>query len=1211
MIFNNIKIFEHFPEIRNNMNRLRHVIKLTKRIVAFLPAAFLLLMSCSDQRNVNTGTKEKDNFSLVWYRQAKVDLGARIKMFSLNDGIAISKGRGDISGQALKFSNGRWEEFHSFPYSDFPQIIKYDSNTIWTINHLTHNGFYKPVLTVFSEDKKEIMPLPSIMWDDIDYAMFRTLHAFSDGTAWMAGQQGNILYFNGEKWIAVESPVVKEELLTPMKGDINDIFFHSDENGWGVGKDGIILKFENNTWQKFPSPVTKHLNRIWMLNDTFGFIAGNQGTLLRFDGTEWKQEKFESPFNLLSVKGVDSSLVIAVGDNSSFYFYDGETWRRDNYLRSLGETFTDIEIIIDDDSNPHVWLTGWEGIYTNSKTLGFSFTDFTSQASLRETGRAGFFFTRQNKNFPDLFVINENAPSLLYHNLGNAKFAEINVESVLLDLPEEVVSVAAGDINNDGFNDLIVFYNSGTDLRMLLGTGSGFIDFTERSKLDLSGISPLRNFAATLVDLDNDGSLDLYISSYEGRPHIFRGEGTGRFYEVKDYSGIDISDNIITYGATFSDFNSDGLIDILIPYYAGEEGKNAGLFLNMGNFRFESTNDPAFILSEGISVATSVAIAADFNNDGYPDIIIHNQKAPPALLINIGDGTFRNMSEQAGFTETIFHPEPLNGTLNAADVNNDGYVDLFIGSKLFMNGPGMYFTEVSERTGVNFIGTPSFEDIDNDGDIDLFIGSSVAALGKGERSVLYRNNLNNNNFIKVRSEGDISNRSATGSKIYLFSYDERNRLLSTQLREQGLGHSPMVQQNLNELHFGLSPASRYDVVVKFPSGIKKVYGDVSPGRILSVSESNLFNALYSRIEKSIERTLQLANPAAEIIKGLFIIGIVILLMIFGKRNGAEKYALGFSFPFGLVLLYLFAVHYTVLNNFFIQILFPFLLVPAVGFAAIIIARASIRKQETQYLSHFKVGELLGQGGMGKVFKAVDINKKQTVVLKILNPELLNDPGNKKRFTNEGALLSKFDHPCIVKVFEIGEVDSKGFIAMEYLPNGTLSDYLKKNYPLSFNEIKNIALQICDGLIEIHSKSILHRDLKTNNIMLDESNNIRIMDFGLSKSNLVTTMTSLGTVIGTLGYVAPEQITNSYTDQRTDIFSLGVIFYELCTNQLPFTGENEIALIHSIFNTHPAPPSTINPGIPEAFDRLIDKCLKKNHEERYVNVNNVAARIRKI
>lgn len=781
----------------------------------------------------------------------------------------------------------------------------------------------------------------------------------------------------------------------------------------------------------------------------------------------------------------------------------------------------------------------------------------------------------------------------------------------MLDLPEEVVSVAAGDINNDGFTDLIVFYNSGTDFRMLLGSGSGFIDFTERSKLDMSSISPLRNFAATLVDLDNDGSLDLYISSYEGKPHIFRGEGTGRFFEVKNYSGIDISDNIITYGATFSDFNSDGLIDILIPYYAGEEGKNAGLFLNLGDFRFESTNDPAFILSEGISVVTSVAIAADFNNDGYPDILIHNQKAPPALLINNGDGTFRNMSKQAGFTETIFHPEPTNGTLNAADVNNDGYIDLFIGSKLFINGPGMYFNEVSERTGVNFIGTPSFEDIDNDGDIDLFIGSSISALGKGERSVLYRNNLNNNNFIKVRLEGDLSNRSATGSKVYVFSYDERNRLLSTQLRESGSGHSPMVQQNLNELHFGLSPASRYDVVVKFPSGIKKVYGNVNPGKILSVSESNLFNALYYRVEKSIKRTLLLADPFAEIIKGLFLIVIVILLIIFGKRNGAGKYVVGFSFPFGLILLYLFAVHYTVLNNFFIQILFPFLLVPAIGFAAVLIARASIRKQETQYLSHFKVGELLGQGGMGKVYKAVDINTKQTVALKILNPELLNDPGNKKRFTNEGALLSKFDHPHIVKVFEIGEADSKGFIVMEYLSNGTLSDYLKMNYPLSLNEIKNIALQICDGLIEIHSKNILHRDLKTNNIMLDDENNIRIMDFGLSKSNLVTTMTSLGTVIGTLGYVAPEQITNSYSDQRTDIFSLGVIFYELCTNQLPFTGENEIALIHSIFNTYPVPPSTINPEIPQAFDRLIDKCMKKNQEERYVNVNNVAARIRKI
>ncbi|RMF59321.1 MAG: hypothetical protein D6748_06665, partial [Calditrichaeota bacterium] len=256
------------------------------------------------------------------------------------------------------------------------------------------------------------------------------------------------------------------------------------------------------------------------------------------------------------------------------------------------------------------------------------------------------------------------------------------------------------------------------------------------------------------------------------------------------------------------------------------------------------------------------------------------------------------------------------------------------------------------------------------------------------------------------------------------------------------------------------------------------------------------------------------------------------------------------------------------------------------------------------ISHFKLLERIGSGGMGEVFKAVDVNNRRVVALKCLNEELLKDPDNHKRFSNEGRLLASFSHPNIVKVYEIGETEKQGFIAMEYLSGGTLKAFLEKKHPVSILQIKNILLQIATGLQEIHRRGVIHRDIKTGNIMFDEEGSIRIMDFGLSKSHLVTTMTTLGTVLGTLGYVAPEQITGSSVDQRVDIFSFGVMMYEMCTGVMPFTGENEMALIHKIFNHHPPSPSSLRSDLPPCWDEVINRCLEKNPESRFHSMGEV-------
>ena len=249
--------------------------------------------------------------------------------------------------------------------------------------------------------------------------------------------------------------------------------------------------------------------------------------------------------------------------------------------------------------------------------------------------------------------------------------------------------------------------------------------------------------------------------------------------------------------------------------------------------------------------------------------------------------------------------------------------------------------------------------------------------------------------------------------------------------------------------------------------------------------------------------------------------------------------------------------------------------------------------------------------MGKVFLAADSRTKQKIALKVLHTDLMNDPENKKRLKHEGELLASLEHHAIVTVFEVSETREQTFIAMEYLPGGTFEDHIREIGKLPKHEIVDLSLQICEGLELIHSRGIIHRDLKSRNIMFDENLNVRIMDFGLSKSPLVSTMTSLGTVVGTLGYVTPEQVMGTEVDSRTAIFSLGVVMYEMATGTLPFKGENEIALIHSIFNKEPEIPEESAARLGAELSGIILKCLNKDPEQRFKSALELSIELKKM
>jgi len=257
------------------------------------------------------------------------------------------------------------------------------------------------------------------------------------------------------------------------------------------------------------------------------------------------------------------------------------------------------------------------------------------------------------------------------------------------------------------------------------------------------------------------------------------------------------------------------------------------------------------------------------------------------------------------------------------------------------------------------------------------------------------------------------------------------------------------------------------------------------------------------------------------------------------------------------------------------------------------------------ISHYKILEKLGEGGMGVVYKAQDTRLKRTVALKFLPQELLCDSESKSRFIHEAQAASALNHPNITTIYEIDEVKERCFISMEYIEGQSIKELIKEK-KLSIEEILKIAIQTAEGLSRAHQKDIVHRDIKSENIMLTADGLAKIMDFGLAKLKGVTKLTKTGSTLGTLQYMSPEQAQGKEVDQRSDIFSFGVVLYEMITGQLPFKGEHEAAVLYSIVNETPEPLARYKANVPERLQRIVDKTLEKDRTNRYQSAAEVIA-----
>jgi serine/threonine protein kinase len=264
-----------------------------------------------------------------------------------------------------------------------------------------------------------------------------------------------------------------------------------------------------------------------------------------------------------------------------------------------------------------------------------------------------------------------------------------------------------------------------------------------------------------------------------------------------------------------------------------------------------------------------------------------------------------------------------------------------------------------------------------------------------------------------------------------------------------------------------------------------------------------------------------------------------------------------------------------------------------------------------FAGRYQIIEELGKGGMGRVYKVFDMKIKEKIALKILKPEIASDRDTIERFGNELKFARRIRHKNVCQMFDLGEAEGAHFITMEYVPGEDLKSMIRMSKQLGIRTAVHIAAQIAEGLVEAHRLGIVHRDLKPSNIIIDREGSARIMDFGIARSLVVKGITGVGVVIGTPEYMSPEQIEGQEIDQRSDLYSLGVVIYEMVTGRVPFEGDTSFVIGMKHKSEIPRDPRGINARIPEDLSGLIMKCLEKDREKRYQNAQELIQDLKRV
>lgn len=1042
----------------------------------------------------------------------------------------------------------------------------------------------------------------------------QTMAMVAPGEGWIGGNNGNLLHRTGGRWRPVTLPLSAEK----RRGmNVLALRMSSREEGWLVGTLGLVAHYSSpgqapgrspggapgpSAWRLVPVPAamrSENLDALDVTADGSLWVAGTRGLLARLDARGWHSFTAPRPFNLLSLDMVSPDDGWAVGEYGTILRWDGRTWRP-----QVSPTLADLYDVAMA-SPGEGWIVG-DGVLLRASSRD---RPLLRDASLQDRYRMSRQPAQQIAAVDadgdgDLDLFSLQPTSLhLYENRGGEGFSETP------GLPAPPLSIlksaAWGDVDGDGEPDLLV---TTTPAAAWLYRNRGGLRFAPPRRL---AVGPLGGAdSPAFVDLDGDGDLDLYIASMgpiRQTDQVYLNDGAGRFRLASVSSGPQGLETFTLWGDLDGDMDLDAVL--------GNGGRELSLRINEGGRLRDATAGSGLDVPLGEERIFQGALL-DLDRDGDLDLLLLGERLY-VFRNESRDGRVRFRRDDSLFDPVVSNPAVSSTLSSTGDLDADGYPEVLLQTvsggrrtvRLFSRGPDGHYRDVAPELGLaDRTGNAAlFADLDGDGDPDLYIAGS-------EESYLLESLADGSRYLTVRPHGDRSNRSAVGARVRIYLAGHLGEPAFLRGHQQlGVGFNPTGLQNLSALGFGVEARRRYDVEVTFPSGRRVVERDVAPGSTLDVDESPPGLRQLVLAWRWGRRAWLAADLRREGVK-LVLVAFMLLAWrrLEGRRPGVVlarwrltrwKLAAGLCGGYLLVAAGLAADARPAVQG--LQLAAFAGVLGLLSFAG----RTLSAWHSSRHLGPYRLLELLGEGGMGAVHRARHVVTRKMVALKVLHPWMTETEEHRVRFLREGRILARLEHPNVVKVFETGEVDGRGYISMELLAGLSLRRLVRQRGPLPPTAVRALLAACCDALGYVHRRGVVHRDVKSDNLFLLEpeaalpagdagwQRRLRLMDFGLAHASDMRSLTGRPALFGTLAYMPPEQLLGQPLDARSDLYSLGVVAYEALTGRLPFEAGDEGSLLALVQTAEPVPLRRWRPDLPAPLTRLVEWMLARSPRDR--------------